>query len=337
MKRAGWTWGAAVLLCGAAVQAAPDGEAAVPSAPAPSSAPLLPPSSPASPEAVPDAAPPPAEAAPESDEAFDARESELERKRLERRRRARQQEEEERLQEARERRARDDAPEPAEAEPESASERPPGAWSLVDSHFLLGVERVTNVMGWSLTASAGGASSEVSGTDVSFLASGNSANPFGIPRLAFDGMLSNGLTLGGSLSYLVTSGKHTFSNANGAETSTDSPTSSIFVLAPRIGVVIAATDTLGVWLRGGITRIAVSNDTPASAGGEASTLTTTFVDLTLDPQLLISPLPHVALTLGPIFEIGLGGGMSGAAGNVDTTADWKATAYGVTSGLAAIF
>jgi hypothetical protein len=150
-------------------------------------------------------------------------------------------------------------------------------------------------------------------------------------------MLSNGLTLGGSISYLVTSGKTTLTASN-EETSSDAPTESIFVLAPRIGVVIPASETVGVWLRGGITRIALSSETRApstsSNGGEALTATTTYVDLTLDPQLLISPVPHVGLTLGALFEIGLGGSQENSGSQ---TTDMKATAYGVTSGLVAIF
>lgn len=226
-------------------------------------------------------------------------------------------------------------------------------WRMVGSHFLVSVERATNVLGWSVsetsTATTGfngfpestSVATVRSGTDVSFLGSGGvSENPFAVPRLAFDGMFSNGLTLGGSLSYLVTSGKHESSSGT-TKVSSNDPTTSIFLLAPRIGVVIAASPIIGFWLRGGVTRISRSTDVREInlSTGETSTTdvtsTTTLVDLTLDPQLVISPVPHVGLTLGAALDLGVAGNQE--TSNSTVTRDVKASSYGVTAGLAAIF
>jgi hypothetical protein len=179
-----------------------------------------------------------------------------------------------------------------------------------------------------------------SGSDVSLLgSSGKSLNVFGVPRLAFDGMFQNGLTLGGSLSYLVVSGKTETSTLVSGTRSQDEPTNAIFILAPRAGVVIAASKLLGVWLRGGFSRISQATDrkvVDAFSGAIVKTTSTaTLVNLTLDPQLLINPVPHVGITLGALLDIGLGG--SRELSTSTSTSDLTASSYGVTTGLVAIF
>jgi hypothetical protein len=219
---------------------------------------------------------------------------------------------------------------------------------------MLSAERVTNILGWSVTRTAtipGFNQSftsdtqvelERSGTDVSFLGSGaNSANVFSVPRVGFDGMFENGLTLGGSLSYLVSSGKHDVLDFETTKRSQGDPTNSIFILAPRVGVVIEASPTVGVWLRGGISRISLStesNNVDIDTGEPlttTSTSTVTLVDLTLDPQLVIAPLPHVGITLGALLDIGVGG--TAETSGSTTTSDVTASSYGVSGGLVAIF
>jgi hypothetical protein len=239
--------------------------------------------------------------------------------------------------------------EPTEVLPEAP--RPPD-WRLIAPHFLIGVERVTNVLAWSATRSvevqtgpSSGFSSisttelVTSGTDVSFLGSGGVSNVFGVPRVAMDGMFANGLTLGGSISYMVTSGKEDVL-LNGEKQSVDDPTRSVFIFAPRIGFVFEASPVVGVWLRGGVSRIANSIEAQSisSSGQSSSTLksTMTVVDLTLDPQLLITPVPHVGITLGAVFDIGVGGNTETSSGTATDRYDVKQSSYGVTAGVVAI-
>jgi hypothetical protein len=253
------------------------------------------------------------------------------------------------------------AAEDTDQEPESAeateTARPPiQSWRLVGPHFLLGIERITNVLGWSVTESVevtssnnnfGGTPTTLElkrgGTDVSFLGSGAvSPNVFGVPRLALDAMLDNGFTLGGSLSYMAVSLEHEQPVSGSVnKASVDDGSSSVFIFAPRIGVMIPASPFVGIWLRGGVSRIAVSSEANlvTSVSGEqiTSTVTSTLtlVDLTLDPQLVINPVPHVGITLGALLDIGISGTQetSGAAASHDVTA----SSYGITGGLVAIF
>lgn len=374
MKKMGLAWGAVVaaVACGTAAQAAPKAAGAgaagvtgsagagatAPSsgamiAPGPS-APLVPPASvaPESPSAPPPdvEAPPAPDAAAQAEAEAEAREEAKEREAARKR--------------VRRRRAQLEAEAEAEAEDEAEEakhrtevERPRsrlGDWRLVGPHFLISAERMTNVLGWSSTETvplmsingfptSSTAERERAGADVSFMGSGHSTNPFSIPRLGFDGMFANGLTLGGSISYLVASSEHqAFTTFNGTSTVTvKDPTVSTFVLAPRLGVMIQASRILGVWLRGGISRISMSTEAygvDPDTGEQLSTSRTstlTMVDVTLDPQLVFTPVPHVGLTLGAALDIGVSGGYEDADGSQER--DFTQSSYGVTGGLVAIF
>lgn len=315
-------------------------------------APLVPPA-PTTPEA-PSAPPPDVEApTPAPDAEAEAREEAKEREAARKR--------------VRRRRAQLEAEAEAEAEDEEEEakhrvevERPKPRfrdWRLVGPHFLVSAERVTNLLGWSATEqvptvdNSGFPSSstvelETAGADVSFMSSGRSLNPFSVPRLAFDGMFANGLTLGGSISFVVASSEHqqqTFSNFNGsARTVTiEDPTVTTFVFAPRIGVMIQAAPVLGIWLRGGISRLSTSSESRAfdfETGEQLTTTTTstvTLINATLDPQLVFAPVPHVGLTVGPVLDIGLSGTFERSDDAQER--DFKQSSYGVTGGLVAIF
>jgi hypothetical protein len=285
--------------------------------------------------------PPPPEAQPDAASAEEQAEEEAEEARRKKRKRRRQ-------------RALDtDEAESDDASP--AVDVAPAAetWRMIGPHLMLSAERVTNLLGWSITRTEAvedlsfsgpgtNVDLETSGTDVSFLGSGGtSPNVFSVPRVGFDGMFESGLTLGGSLSYLVTTGKYETVGSSTNKETHDAPTASIFVLAPRIGVMFAATPSVGVWLRGGISRISISsevNNVDFDTGEPlttTSTSTVTLVDLTLDPQLVISPAPHVGFTVGALLDIGVGGTAETSGSTV--THDVKASSYGVSGGLVAIF
>ena len=317
----------------AAGSAAP--EAVVPSAPAD-----------ATPPAAPDAAPPPAAAKPdlEGQDEQDEEDEEREARRKARKRRH------QKAQYAEELETEDASPVPVVA-------RAPETWRLAGPHFMLSAERVTNALSWSETTTlpsgngnGNGTSTSIelkrSGTDVSFLGSGTSYNLFGVPRIGFDGMFANGVTLGGSLSYLVTSGEHESPLGTTQKVTQEDPTTSIFVFAPRVGVMLPATPKVGVWLRGGISRISRSIESkdidPQTGAQLTTTSTTTLVNVTLDPQLVISPVPHVGLTVGALLDIGVSGSAeysySGTNSAVTSMSnDTTASSYGVTGGLVAIF
>jgi hypothetical protein len=194
---------------------------------------------------------------------------------------------------------------------------------------------------WNQQASVGSVEAEVAGTDVSFLGTGSfDGNPFSIPRVAFDGVFANGFTLGGSISYMVTSGERSSPDEFGGTTKRDTPTQSVFLLAPRLGMLFPASPKVGVWLRGGVTRVEATGEAISSDGFgniSSSEFSVTYVDVTLDPQLVFTPVPHIGITLGAALDIGVTGSTDPSSTNGGTEPDMSASSYGVTAGIAAIF
>src|SRR5439155_17371307 len=96
----------------------------------------------------------------------------------------------------------------------------------------------------------------------------------------------------------------------------DLPDVSAFVLSPRLGVVVTLGPKVALWLRGGVTyfQTTVESTTttrPATSGDPTITrqskAETSGTAATLDAQLVIVPVDHVGITLGPVLDIGLGG------------------------------
>jgi hypothetical protein len=352
------SWGTAVLVtvwAASALAQVPKGAGGtgtVGGTPAPSAAPPVATAPSATPEPAPapveaapaSAAPPVAEAAPASPEVDEDTDEETPRRKKSKKRRHHIEDEQE------------------EEEGDEVDEPPVKSggsdWKLRGPHFILGAERLTSILSWSQTSTTTGTftdpntgnsfsssvESEESGTDVSLLGAGGFIdNPFSIPRVGFDYMFGSGFTLGGSLGYMVTSGKSEDKDSEGMARTRDRPTVDIFLFAPRIGMFIAASPKLGIWLRGGITRLALSSESESSSfdgGTIKSTYTLTLVDATLDPQLVFTPVPRVGITVGPTLDIGLSGSVERTGnGSVSSSTDteFNASSYGVTAGLVALF
>lgn len=234
-------------------------------------------------------------------------------------------------------------PEPA-IDVDEEQESPPSRVS--GSHFILSIERITSIFGWSetLTASTTDFNGdeittevESSGTGVSLLSAGTvNENVLAIPRVGFDGAFANGFTLGGALGYMKTGSEVVSTRAGGgASETTKNPTVEVLLFAPRLGVIIPASPSVGIWLRGGITRLSVNFDNEGNQAYSSSTLT--LVDLTLDPQIVVSPVAHVGLMFGATVDIGLSGKVERTFDSTTVERETSMSSYGVSAGLAAIF
>ena len=241
----------------------------------------------------------------------------------------------------------EDSDEPAEpaAKPETPQPGTPptrnsATWSLSSASFAVSVERVTSMLGWSkkltiapMNGVGEQVEAETTGVDVSFLGAGALRSASGVPRVAFDVLVDGGFTIGGGISYMASSGKVT----NGANL----PDGSLFLFAPRLGVLLEASSSVGIWLRGGFTHTAVTNATQVATSTGAATETDTLKawDLSLDPALVIVAAPHVAFTITGLLEIGVSGTLSaqvdGQSAGVE--ADYSNSNYGLTGGLVALF
>jgi hypothetical protein len=205
-----------------------------------------------------------------------------------------------------------------------------------------------------------------SSTGLNLLWNAGASNPFAIPRLAIDGFVGPQVTLGGSAGYISRGGHNKTTSSvtvpgSGTTSSIDDndlPDVSAFVLSPRLGVVITLGPKVAFWLRGGVTYFQTSLDStrtapPTTSGGPTTTSKVegeaSGTAITLDGQLVIVPIDHVGITLGPVLDIGVGGSTktttvttTGSAGSSQTTTrttegDVTQSNYGAAAGIVAFF
>jgi hypothetical protein len=186
----------------------------------------------------------------------------------------------------------------------------------------------------------------VGGPAVGNTAVGGSSLPnvYTVPRLGFDYTILPNVTVGGDMVLFFTLGgtqsQETDNNAGGKATmSVSAPKSTIFGMAPRGGYILRFTNLVSLWLRGGFSfytatvRQTVSND-------NVQTTTSANVDqlaLDLDPQLVITPIPHFGFTSGLTADLPLTGGHSLTTTTPNTSASASASSsllfVGITCGV----
>jgi hypothetical protein len=144
-----------------------------------------------------------------------------------------------------------------------------------------------------------------------------------IPRVAFDYTIIDHLTLGGALAlgFGLDSKNSNESVTNSVKTTakTDGPSAWAIGFAPRVGYVLPFSEHWAFWPRAGVGIYHVSSHQDAvtnngNNNNNETTVSDTLLSLDLDPQLVLTPMQHLFLTLGPTVNIPLTGTRS-----VDTT------------------
>jgi hypothetical protein len=138
------------------------------------------------------------------------------------------------------------------------------------------------------------------------------ATGYGWPRIAFDGFVARGVSIGGALGIVHVSPEND-----------DSLTG--FMVAPRAGYALRLTSHLYLWPRIGFTYAQFSTNPPGGGDG----FTVKSYAITLDAPIAIAVAPRVALHLSPTFDLGIGG--STAVG--DASVDSSRSDYGAYAGL----
>ena len=110
-------------------------------------------------------------------------------------------------------------------------------------------------------------------------------SPFDMPRLAFDYLILDHLSIGGALGYA------SLDVDQGNDIST-------FVIAPRVGYLYSFGRVVGVWPRGGFTYHSTSINDQFDEKGFA---------LSLECPFTFSPAAHFAFHVGPTFDIDMFG------------------------------
>jgi hypothetical protein len=160
------------------------------------------------------------------------------------------------------------------------------------------------------------------------------------PRVGFDYVLVPNLTLGGDLFVFFTLGGSTSAKQGNTTTTTDLPSGNAFGVAPRVGYVIGLNPLLSIWLRGGFSFYHAGTSVSVNNCSNDRTTALNVVGLDVDPQLVISPLPHFAFEVGPAIDWGFAGSASVSTPsnqncNTTITTSFGYTAYnfGITGGL----
>ena len=127
------------------------------------------------------------------------------------------------------------------------------------------------------------------------------------PRIAFDYNIIENLTLGLSAYFAWASIR---SSDNGAPTQEDSHLFG-FGLAPRVGVMLPIANRLTFWGRAGLTYSRLGTGTPDRVTGGGGTRSTSDYEslfwLNVEPTLLITIAPHVAVGTALVLDVPLAG------------------------------
>jgi hypothetical protein len=171
-----------------------------------------------------------------------------------------------------------------------------------------------------------------------------------VPRVGLDYTIIPNVTLGGEIIVFFTLGGNSgtetdTSNGNTITTSTSSPSTTIFGIAPRGGYILGLNSMFSIWLRGGFSFYTASTKTVENNGNNGDNVTTTDSvhqwSLDLDPQFVITPFPHFAFTAGLTMDIPFGGSQSTETATNNTTTTFSAGAsdfyLGITLGMLAHF
>ncbi len=137
---------------------------------------------------------------------------------------------------------------------------------------------------------------------------------FTVPRVGFDYVIVPRVTVGGDLVFFFTLGGNasTDTTTNGGVTTTTTvgnPSALVFGVAPRGGYILPLSDMFAVWLRGGFSYY-VGNTKDSTPNGVTFLYSTNQFAIDLDPQFVITPIPHLGFTLGLTADIPIVGNHS---------------------------
>jgi hypothetical protein len=196
------------------------------------------------------------------------------------------------------------------------------------------------VVGKIASEGATGITTTDSRTNIDLLFAPMPTTVYEVPRLSFDYVAYEGLTIGGSLGYFHQSGTDENLGANAQVNSSDSAKLNAFIIAPRIGYALPLADSVAFWPRVGISYYSIgSEQTTTGINPTTRTSTTTGAGLNLEPEFVFSVTHGFGIVAGPVIDLPLSGNVhsetTGAPPQPDRSV--KETNYGVALGLLGYF
>jgi hypothetical protein len=193
---------------------------------------------------------------------------------------------------------------PAPVTQPSVQEQYPSATLGRAGQLALSAERLFGVAWESEGTDESGTETTRSTTTVTLLSSRISGviGNYSFSRVAADYFVSDGLSVGAALGYFNASGHYERTSA-GVTDESDTGSASGFVVAPRIGYAVMLTPTIGIWPKAGITYTSLSlEDADGNDAGSRRRIA-----FSLDAPLVITPVPHAGLMIGPTLDYGVSG------------------------------
>jgi hypothetical protein len=176
--------------------------------------------------------------------------------------------------------------------------------------LVISAERLFGLSFNNVTTSTDNGDVSTSRTDFGLLW-GSTTNVYMIPRVGVDYLVIDGLTVGGGLGFFVSS--NDAGTVNGiTSVDTSGPTSTRFLVAPRVGWAHGIAGRVGVWLRGGLTYYygSISSARMGRNGDTTVSYRSTGLGLNLEPALMVALTDHFAFSAGPVFDLPLTGSRS---------------------------
>ncbi len=222
------------------------------------------------------------------------------------------------------------------------------AWTAADAGFVLTAERITGLVAWHSKSDSesefGRFERERSGTQLNaFAATGavgdgeDGVSFSGVPRLAFDFVLPMGLSLGVLAGVTTSSGDEELTIDGSDQPRIQFPNTTTVILGGRVGYLLALSEKVALW-----PRIGATYNSLIARGAAGSQQTIHATQLLIDPALVLTPVPHVGISLYPIIDIGLGGSINSSFTVSDlpthrSEGSFRTTSYGGAFGLSALF
>ena len=183
----------------------------------------------------------------------------------------------------------------------SAAQQAGSTFATTQSRFVLSAERLFGLSFTSETredpAPPGSPDIETTTTNIGLGTNLAFISPYVQPQFGFDVFVIDHLSVGAGLSYWQASGEQ-----EQGDQSEDLSDVALFRVTPRVGYGMMFNDIIGLWARGGLTYYNLSSE--SDGGTETST---NGLAITLEGLLMISPVDHVGIHLGPTFDIGVSG------------------------------
>jgi hypothetical protein len=187
--------------------------------------------------------------------------------------------------------------------------------------FILSAERLFGLSFWSVNTQqdavpgvpgATGTDTTTSGTTASLLFGqdfsglGSGGLPYTTPRVAFDFLPIESLTIGGSIGFVSTSGERESINAP----TRDINSITAFAFAPRVGYILPLADWVYFWPRLGVTYYSLKVTDPATPTSPESSVSFNGFAINVEPAFVFSPVPHFGISVIPVADIPLAGSTS---------------------------